>query len=117
MTKEKFVRVNLGRQTIHTEDLPEKWRELGGRALIARLLREEVPPGTDPLGSENKLIIAPGLLAGTTAPCAGRLSLGAKSPLTGGIKESNVGGTVSRALSSCGVRAIVLELSLIHIWA
>ena len=57
----------------------------------------------------NKLVIAPGLLTGTPAPYSARLSIGAKSPLTGGIKESNGGGTVARKLANLGIKAIILE--------
>ncbi|MHB8157303.1 MAG: aldehyde ferredoxin oxidoreductase family protein, partial [Desulfocucumaceae bacterium] len=62
-----------------------------------------------PLGPNNKLIIAPGLLSGTRAPSSGRLSVGGKSPLTGGIKESNAGGITSQKLACLGIKAIVLE--------
>lgn len=70
---------------------------------------DEVPPACDPLGPENKLVLACGYLTGTSAPASGRLSVGGKSPLTGGIKESNVGGTAGLALSRLAIRAIVLE--------
>jgi aldehyde:ferredoxin oxidoreductase len=68
-----------------------------------------VPPLCHPLGPENKLVIAPGLLSGTTAPCSGRLPVGAKSPLTGGIKESNAGGTAAQKLARLSIAAIVIE--------
>jgi aldehyde:ferredoxin oxidoreductase len=63
----------------------------------------------DPLGPENKLVSAPGFLSGTPLPNTSRISIGAKSPLTGGIKESNVGGTVAAALGQLGITAIVIE--------
>ncbi|MFH0844560.1 MAG: aldehyde ferredoxin oxidoreductase C-terminal domain-containing protein, partial [Pseudomonadota bacterium] len=69
----------------------------------------EVPPLCHPLGSDNKLVIAPGLLSGTTAAMSGRLSVGCKSPLTGGIKEANSGGQPSQMLARLGYAAIVLE--------
>jgi aldehyde:ferredoxin oxidoreductase len=69
----------------------------------------EVPANADPLGPENKLVIAPGLLGGTSAPNGGRLSIGAKSPLTGGIKESNSGGTAAHALGKMNIAAIIIE--------
>lgn len=104
-----LIRVNVGSGQVTREALPEVYNDLGGRGLTSRLLADEVPPRCDPLGRDNKLVIAPGLLAGTLAPCSGRTSFGAKSPLTGGIKESNAGGTAARILSSLGVRAIVIE--------
>src|SRR5512147_2336172 len=69
----------------------------------------EVPPKCDPLGAENKLIFAPGLLSGTPLVNTSRLSIGAKSPLTGTIKESNAGGTVAAALGHLGITAIIVE--------
>jgi len=70
------------------------------------MINEEVPPKCDPLGPDNKLIFAPGILSGTPLVNTSRLSIGAKSPLTGTIKESNVGGTVAAAL---GVRVLKAE--------
>jgi aldehyde:ferredoxin oxidoreductase len=63
----------------------------------------------DPLGPENKLIFAPGYLSGSPLVNSSRLSIGAKSPLTGGIKESNVGGTVAADLGHIGISAIIVE--------
>jgi aldehyde:ferredoxin oxidoreductase len=82
---------------------------LGGRALTSALVSKEVPPLCHPLGAENKLVIAPGLLSGTGAADSGRISVGSKSPLTGGIKEANSGGQPSTALAKLGYAAIVLE--------
>ena len=62
-----------------------------------------------PLGAENKLVIAPGLLSGTAAAMSGRLSVGCKSPLTGGIKEANAGGQAAQVLARLGYAAIILE--------
>jgi aldehyde:ferredoxin oxidoreductase len=73
------------------------------------MINAEVPPDCDPLGPENKLIFAPGYLSGTPLINTSRLSIGAKSPLTGGIKESNVGGTVSADLARLGVTAVIIE--------
>jgi aldehyde:ferredoxin oxidoreductase len=82
---------------------------IGGRALTSALVAKEVPPLCHPLGAENKLVIAPGLLSGTTSAMSGRLSVGCKSPLTGGIKEANAGGQPSQVLARLGYAAIVLE--------
>jgi aldehyde:ferredoxin oxidoreductase len=81
----------------------------GGRALTSAIVSKEVPPLCHPLGTENKLVIAPGLLSGTTGAMTGRISIGCKSPLTGGIKEANAGGQPSQVLARLGYRAIVLE--------
>ena len=82
---------------------------LGGRAMTSAIISKEVPPLCHPLGGENKLVIAPGLLSGTAGAQTGRISVGCKSPLTGGIKESNSGGQPSQVLAKLGFSAIVLE--------
>ena len=105
----KFIRVNMTDKTVKIEDMPQDFLGLGGRGLTSIMINAEVPPTCDPLGPENKLIFAPGLLSGTILPNTSRLSIGAKSPLTGGIKESNVGGTVADALGKLGITAIIVE--------
>jgi len=105
----KFIRVNMGEKTIHVEDVPQDYMGLGGRGLTSIMINAEVPPKCDPLGPENKLIFAPGFLSGTPLPNTSRISIGAKSPLTGTIKESNVGGTVAAALGRLGITAVVIE--------
>jgi aldehyde:ferredoxin oxidoreductase len=82
---------------------------LGGRALTSAIVSKEVPPSCHPLGAENKLVIAPGLLSGSASAMSGRISVGCKSPLTGGIKEANSGGQPSQVLARLGYNAIVLE--------
>ena len=105
----KFLRVNMGDGSVQTEAVPAEYAGLGGRGLTSILINAEVPPLCDPLGPENQLVFAPGLMSGTSLPNTSRLSIGAKSPLTGGIKESNVGGTAAAALGRVGVAAIVIE--------
>lgn len=105
----RILRVNMGRKDATYEDLPEEWKLIGGSGLIAKIMNKEVPPDADALGAENKLIIAGGPLAGTLAPQLGRVSVGAKSPLTMGIKEANVGGPAAQQLDRLGIRAIVVE--------
>jgi aldehyde:ferredoxin oxidoreductase len=73
------------------------------------MINAEVPPTCDPLGPENKLIFAPGSLSGTSLVNTSRLSVGAKSPLTGTIKESNAGGTVAAALGHLGITAVIFD--------
>src|SRR5512136_2357869 len=82
---------------------------LGGRAMTSTIVAREVHPLCHPLGAENKLVIAPGMLSGTTGSMTGRLSVGCKSPLTGTIKESNAGGQAAQVLARLGYAAIVLE--------
>lgn len=92
-----------------TQDPLGSYAGLGGRAMTSAIINAEVPPGCHPLGQHNKLVIAPGLLSGTAAVMSGRLSVGFKSPLTGGIKEANAGGQPSQVLAKLGFAAIVLE--------
>jgi len=105
----KLLRVNLTDKSVNTLDVPKEYAGLGGRALTSSLINNEVPAACDALGAENKLVFAPGYLSGTALVNTSRLSIGAKSPLTGGIKESNVGGTVAASLANLGVTALVVE--------
>ncbi|MBM9515295.1 aldehyde ferredoxin oxidoreductase family protein [Desulfogranum marinum] len=91
------------------EDVPADWAGHGGRGLTSTIVAAEVEPTCHPLGKNNKLVFAPGLLSGTTAANSGRLSCGAKSPLTGTIKEANAGGTSAQMLARLGVKAIIIE--------
>lgn len=118
----KMLRVDMSRQEVSYAPVPAAFDRLGGRALIARLLLEEVTATCDPLGPENKLIFTPGLLGGSGASTTGRLSVGGKSPLTRGVKEANAGGTGGDALAKLGIKAVVVEgqpageaLFLLHI--
>jgi len=105
----KIMRVNMSNLSIINEDVPDRYMNLGGRAITSQILCDEVDPKVYPLGEGNKLVIAPGLLTGTMAPSSGRLSIGSKSPLTGGIKESNAGGTAATTLAALGIKAIIVE--------
>lgn len=105
----QVLRVDMTRQKTWFEDLPPEWMLVGGAGLIAKIMNLEVPPEADPLGPDNRLIIAAGPLAGTLAPQLGRISVGAKSPLTLGIKEANVGGPAAQKMDRLGIRAIVVQ--------
>lgn len=104
-----IVRANMGDLRVSIEECPPEWEWLGGRALTARILNKEVSPICHPLGKYSKIIFAPGLLAGTRYPSVGRLSIGFKSPLSQGIKETNVGGTAGDKMGRLGLKAIILE--------
>jgi len=106
---EKIIRIDMTEKKVTTETTPAEYQLLGGRGLSAMTLTREVPALAHPLGSENKLIVAPGLLAGTMAPSFGRISFGAKSPLTHTIKESNAGGTAAQKLDRLGIKAIIIQ--------
>jgi aldehyde:ferredoxin oxidoreductase len=108
---DKILRINMG-----ADGGPQAKSEpvagyagMGGRALTTAIVAKEVPPTCHPLSAENKLVIAPGLLSGSAAAMSGRISVGCKSPLTGGIKEANAGGQPSQMLGRLGYAAVVLE--------
>jgi len=108
---DKILRINMGAQggPKLAEAPVGEFAGLGGRGLTSTIVAREVPPTCHPLSQENKLVIAPGLLSGTSAAMSGRLSIGCKSPLTGGIKESNSGGQPSQVLARLGYAAVILE--------
>ncbi len=95
--------------TTKTEDVPAEWAGHGGRSLTSTIVAAEVIPTCHPLGKHNKLVFAPGLLSGTPAANSGRLSAGAKSPLTYTIKESNAGGTAAQLLAKLDIKALIIE--------
>jgi aldehyde:ferredoxin oxidoreductase len=105
----KILRVDIKNEKVAFENLKEEWKSIGGSAFIAKIMTEEVPPATDPLGPENLFVVAVGPLAGTGAPQLGRISVGAKSPLTLGIKEANAGGPAAQILDRLGIRAVVVH--------
>jgi aldehyde:ferredoxin oxidoreductase len=106
---DKILRVDMSNLSTKVEAVPEAWMGLGGRGLTSAIVAAEVIPTCHPLGKHNKLVFAPGLLSGTVAANSGRLSCGAKSPLTGTIKESNAGGTSAQMLARLGVKALIIE--------
>jgi aldehyde:ferredoxin oxidoreductase len=108
---DKILRIDMGAEGgPKINEVPVgDYAGLGGRAMTSAIVAKEVPPTCHPLGADNKLVIAPGLLSGTAAAMSGRISIGCKSPLTGGIKEANSGGQPSQVLARLGYAAIVLE--------
>jgi len=107
----KIARINVNTESVQYEEInrDSKFFLLGARGLSSQIVHDEVPPLCDPLGKDNKLILANGILTGSPFPNSARTSVGAKSPLTKGIKESNVGGRPAMLLASHGIRALVLE--------
>ena len=107
--KSQVWRVNVREQIVKQEAVPETWQRLGGRGLLARILVDEVDAKCDPLGAGNKLIFAPGLLVGHMLSSTDRISIGGKSPLTGGIKEANAGGRTGYHMAFMGIHALIIE--------
>ncbi|MEN8189638.1 MAG: aldehyde ferredoxin oxidoreductase C-terminal domain-containing protein [Thermodesulfobacteriota bacterium] len=106
---DKIYRINMSDLSTSLEDVPADWAGHGGRGLTSTIVAAEVEPTCHPLGPNNKLVVAPGLLSGTAAANSGRISCGAKSPLTGTIKESNSGGTSAQILARMGCKAVIIE--------
>ena len=109
---DKILRVDMGAEggpKFRIEPVGE-FAGLGGRAMTTAIISKEVHPLCHPLGGENKLVIAPGSLSGTAASMSGRISVGCKSPLTGGIKESNAGGRTGLHMTHVTVGVVVLGI-------
>jgi aldehyde:ferredoxin oxidoreductase len=106
---EKILRIDMAARSAVEKEMSDEYRGLGGRGLTGCIIAAEVPPGADPLGRDNKLVFAAGVLAGTVVPNSGRLSVGAKSPLTNGIKEANSGGSAAQKIARLGYQAVVIE--------
>jgi aldehyde:ferredoxin oxidoreductase len=107
----KIVRANLsdGRITVEEPGTAYFRRYVGGWNLIADTLLREVPAGANPLGPENKLVFAPGVLTGLAVSGAARNAVGARSPLTGAFGASEVGGFWGTELKRAGIDALVVE--------
>ncbi|MBU2517506.1 MAG: aldehyde ferredoxin oxidoreductase, partial [Proteobacteria bacterium] len=105
----RLLRVNMSEIITKFEPVPEAYLGLGGRGLTSAIISKEVDPTCSAIGPVNKLAIATGLLGGTKCANSGRLSVGAKSPLTGGIKEANSGGQPGIHLGRLDIMAIVVE--------
>jgi len=107
----RILHVDLSANKTWVEEPPEAFyrRYLGGNGFIAYYLLKEVPKGADPLGPENRLIIANGTLTGNPLAGSGRSAVGAKSPLTGGYGEADVGGFFGAEMKLAGFDAIVVK--------
>lgn len=107
----KILRINLTDQTAKEEDLPLEVAKdfIGGAGFGIKYLFDEVPPGADALGPENKLIFASGPFSGTTVPCASRMAVTGKSPLTGAVGMALTGGHFPVELKFAGYDALIIE--------
>ncbi len=105
-----ILRVDLTRGTTAVETFDEAFyrRYPGGKALAAYHLLREMPAGADPLGPENVLVLATGLLTGAPVSTATRFNAIARSPLTGAFGESEAGGYWGPELKMAGLDAIIL---------
>ncbi len=105
----KVMRINLTEGTITTEALRHHHQYIGGRGLGVKYISDEVPPTTEPLSAENKIIITTGPLTATPAQTSGRFSVVSKSPLTCTIFDSNSGGFFGPELKKAGYDAVIIE--------
>ncbi|MCL7454616.1 MAG: aldehyde ferredoxin oxidoreductase family protein [Anaerolineae bacterium] len=107
----KLLRADLTHGQVTSEPLRDDWARqfAGGAGLATRYLYDEVPPGADPLGAENRLIFMTGPLTGTPSASASRYSVVAKSPLTGIWGHANSGGTFGPALKRAGYDGIIFD--------
>ena len=105
----RLLRVDMTKRTAVYTDVPEKYSKMAGRWLTSQIVADEVPPLAHPLGPNNKVILSPGIVTGSNAPSSARVSVGAKSPLTGGIKEANAGAGWAQQVARLGIKAIIVE--------
>ncbi len=107
----KYLRINLSKKQIKKEEydleFAHKW--VGGRGFAIKILWDELKPGIDPLGPENKLIIALGTLSGLTAPTSAKAVVAAKSPLTGSYGDGNIGSKAAMQLRKAGYDYLIIE--------
>ena len=107
----KILRVNLSenKMVVRNYDLDFALKFVGGRGFAAKILWDELKPGIDPFSAENKLVIAAGPLTGLPGPSLGKLVIAAKSPLTGGYGDGNIGSFAAVYLRKAGYDAVVVE--------
>jgi aldehyde:ferredoxin oxidoreductase len=107
----KVLRINLSNKTSREEPLSEEMAHdfIGGAGFGIKILFDEVKPGIDPLGPDNKLIFAPGPFTGAGVPCASRMAVTGKSPLTGAVGMALSGGEFPTEMKLAGWDAIIIE--------
>mgnify|MGYP001344963396 FL=1 len=105
----KYLHIDLKNKSVKSDDLHGESLIRAGRNLIVRTLLERDLAEVDPLSPENPLIFSAGPFAGTSFSNANRISVGCKSPLTGGIKEANAGGTFAFAMGQLEIAGFTLD--------
>lgn len=107
----KILDIDLSTGTWKFRPFPEDviWKYLGGRGFNVQFLYANLSPDIDPLSPENILMFSCGLLTGTAAPTSARLHINARSPLTGFLGSSNVGGDFGAGLRSCGIQSLIIR--------
>lgn len=107
----RILDINLSTGTWEFQPFPVKltWLYLGGRGFNVKYLYDNLPRDVDPLSPENILLFSCGLLTGTAAPSSSRLHINARSPLTGILGSSNVGGGFGAQLRACGIQSLIIR--------
>ncbi|MFW9832002.1 MAG: aldehyde ferredoxin oxidoreductase N-terminal domain-containing protein, partial [Candidatus Thorarchaeota archaeon] len=107
----QLLRVNLTNEEITTETYSKEFalHYMGGRGFAAKILWDEVPKGTDPFSPINKFIAAAGPLSGLAIPNVGKVVVAAKSPLTGGYGDGNLGSHFGNQLRRSGYDLVIVE--------
>ena len=107
----QILRVDLTNRTYRSEPFSEEFAHswIGGRGFAVKILYDELAPGIDPLGPENKLVVAVGPISGISAPNTGKTVVAAKSPMTGGYGDGNLGTRVTEKLRKAGYDALIIE--------
>ncbi len=110
----KILRIDLTNKTSSVEPLNMDWAEkyIGSKGLAIKYLYEELEPGIDPLGPDNKLLFTTGPMTGTPVPCSGKLSIAAKSPATGTINDCSIGGHSAIKIKYAGYDMVIFEGAL-----
>jgi len=106
-----LLRINLTTGSVKKESFTEEFARswIGGRGFALKILWDELKPGIDALGPENKLVVALGPIAGIPAPNTGKTVVAAKSPLTGGYGDGNLGTRVTVELRKAGYDGLINE--------
>jgi len=117
----KILKVDLTHRTLSVDEPGDEFYRtyVGGRAVVAYYLLTEMPPGVDPLGPDNLLVFAPGVITGAAVSGQGRNGVGAKSPLTGALGSAEAGGFWGSELKRAGYDAIVVRgraSSPVYLW-
>lgn len=107
----RILRVNLSKDKHFVQKYDEEFalKFFGGRGFAAKILWDELEPGINPLSPLNKLIIAAGPITGLPGPNTGKLVIAAKSPLTGGYGDGNIGTLAANHMRKAGYDAVVIE--------
>jgi len=107
----RILRINLTSKSVTTETYDEEFAKkwVGGRGFAIKILYDELKPGIDPLGPDNKFVVALGPIAGVPAPNTGKTVVAAKSPITGGYGDGNLGSRVTEHLRKAGFDVLIVE--------